>query len=480
MYTPPDKTSLTSLNGGFALHPPALMLPKTVDFQPIVVLGNPDTTDFEPVVVTSENIDYSLQPCSVSAENTFSLKPLLELVDKSTVTLGLEDIHGAGASWTNLGKSSSAGNYYWFPGLLKDTLNTNVANHRMATLSVNFLYNGTWDKPINSYWTLFYPYVSGTPTAAELAGSEFEMFTGADNKRFYFRVRLPSAGKADDNGKYPAATPVNQGRIISCPVASSISWNTLYTNGLVYGTGAEGWYKFFYQGRVIYLPIITHSQLLNATISAGALPPVHSLLQGNTIAGYFGTTTIAELSIRYTVPSGAIYPDSGPGPKTPQTLKLNISGNCPAFTGSLITLVASDLQSPDASLPKPSAFKDTVLTVRDALPAINDALGPVYYDRINLATLFNFVPTVAKRNTKAVFTGYPGTGVQGNVIKLTPAIAALTSGPTSVTLNPKESALLVYDQVNRDNPDLVGVGALRSPIFWRCGVPMLFYSNGHR
>ncbi|VFR11770.1 hypothetical protein SPFM8_00138 [Salmonella phage SPFM8] len=480
MYTPPDKTSLTSLENSFALHPPALMLPKTVDFHKPLVLGNPDTTDFEPVVVTSGAVDYSLQPCSVSAENTFSLFPVLELVDKSTVTLGLEDIQLSGASWTNLGKSSSAGNYYWLFCLLKDTLNTNVANHRMATEMFNFLYNGTWDKPINSYWTGKDPYVSGTPTAAELAGSEFISFTGADNKRFYFRVRLPSAYGTDDNGKYPAATPVNQGRIPISPVASSISWNTLYTNGLVVHSGAEGWYKFFYQGRVIYLELFTHSQLLNATISAGALPPPKTLLQGNTIAGYFGTTTIASLTIRYTVPSGAIYPDSGPGSASPQTLKLNISGNCPAFTGLGLTLVASDLQSPDASLPKPVAIKDTVLTVRDALPAINDANVTVYYDRINLATLFNFVPTLNQRNTKAVFTGYPGTGVQGLVVKLTPAIAALTSGPTSVTFYSKESALLVYDQVNRDNPEQLSVGALRSPIFWRCGVPMLGYPNGHR
>ncbi|VFR12070.1 hypothetical protein SPFM9_00141 [Salmonella phage SPFM9] len=453
------------------------MLPKTVDFQPIAATAETDTTDFEPVVVTSENSFALHQPCSVSAENTFSLKPLVLGNHKSTVTLGLEDIHGAVDYSLHLGKSSSAGNYYWFPVLELVALNTNVANHRMATLSGASWTNGTWDKPINSYWTLFCLLKDSTPTAAELAGSEFEMFNFLYNKRFYFRVRLPSAGKDPYVSEYPAATPVNQGRIISFTGADTISWNTLYTNGLVYGTDDNGRYKFFYQGRVIYLPISPVASFLNATISAGALPPVHSGAEGYTIAGYFGTTTIAELFTHSQLPSGAIYPDSGPGPKTLLQGKLNISGNCPAFTGSLTIRYTADLQSPDASLPKPSASPQTLITVRDALPAINDALGLTLVAWINLATLFNFVPTVAIKDTVSVFTGYPGTGVQGNVTVYYDPIAALTSGPTSVTLNQRNTKVLVYDQVNRDNPDLVVKLTPGSPIFWRCGVPMLFYSK---
>ncbi|VFR14763.1 hypothetical protein SPFM20_00137 [Salmonella phage SPFM20] len=450
MYTPPDKTSFVTSENSFALHPPALMLPKTVFSLKPLVLGNPDTTDFEPVVDIHGAVDYSLQPCSVSAENTYYWFPVLELVDKSTVTLGLDMATLSGASWTNLGKSSSAGNYWTLFCLLKDTLNTNVANHRSEFEMFNFLYNGTWDKPINRPSAGKDPYVSGTPTAAELAGGRIISFTGADNKRFYFRVRLGLVYGTDDNGKYPAATPVNHIYLPISPVASSISWNTLYTKLPPVHSGAEGWYKFFYQGRVTIAELFTHSQLLNATISAGAGPGPKTLLQGNTIAGYFGTTFTGSLTIRYTVPSGAIYPDSPKPSASPQTLKLNISGNCPANDALGLTLVASDLQSPDASFVPTVAIKDTVLTVRDALPAIVQGNVTVYYDRINLATLFNFSVTLNQRNTKAVFTGYPGTGNPDLVVKLTPAIAALTSGPTPMLFYSKESALLVYDQVNRE------------------------------
>ncbi|VFR11378.1 hypothetical protein SPFM6_00140 [Salmonella phage SPFM6] len=71
------------------------MLPKTVDFQPIAATAEMYTTDFEPVVVTSENSFALHPPGSVSAENTFSLKPLVLGNPDTTVTLGLEDIHGA-------------------------------------------------------------------------------------------------------------------------------------------------------------------------------------------------------------------------------------------------------------------------------------------------------------------------------------------------------------------------------------------------
>ncbi|VFR11380.1 hypothetical protein SPFM6_00141 [Salmonella phage SPFM6] len=354
---------------------------------------------------------------------------------------------------------------------------TNVANHRMATLSGASWTNLAWDKPINSYWTLFCLLKDTLTTAAELAGSEFEMFNFLYNGRFYFRVRLPSAGKDPYVSGTPAATPVNQGRIISFTGADNKTWNTLYTNGLVYGTDDNGKYQFFYQGRVIYLPISPVASSIYATISAGALPPVHSGAEGWYIAGYFGTTTIAELFTHSQLLSGAIYPDSGPGPKTLLQGNTNISGNCPAFTGSLTIRYTVPMQSPDASLPKPSASPQTLKLIRDALPAINDALGLTLVASDYLATLFNFVPTVAIKDTVLTVTGYPGTGVQGNVTVYYDRITALTSGPTSVTLNQRNTKAVLYDQVNRDNPDLVVKLTPAIAIFWRCGVPMLFYSK---
>ncbi|VFR11246.1 hypothetical protein SPFM7_00135 [Salmonella phage SPFM7] len=447
MYTPPDKPVVVTSENSFALHPPALMLPEnTFSLKPLV-LGNPDTTDFEGLEDIHGAVDYSLQPCSVSAAGNYYWFPVLELVDKSTVTLNHRMATLSGASWTNLGKSSSINSYWTLFCLLKDTLNTNVALAGSEFEMFNFLYNGTWDKPVRLPSAGKDPYVSGTPTAAEVNQGRIISFTGADNKRFYFRYTNGLVYGTDDNGKYPAATP---GRVIYLPispVASSISWNTLAGALPPVHSGAEGWYKFFYQGTTTIAELFTHSQLLNATISPDSGPGPKTLLQGNTIAGYFCPAFTGSLTIRYTVPSGAIYASLPKPSASPQTLKLNISGN-PAINDALgLTLVASDLQSPDFNFVPTVAIKDTVLTVRDALGTGVQGNVTVYYDRINLATLGPTSVTLNQRNTKAVFTGYPNRDNPDLVVKLTPAIAALTSCGVPMLFYSKESALLVYDQV---------------------------------
>ncbi|VFR11248.1 hypothetical protein SPFM7_00136 [Salmonella phage SPFM7] len=120
----------------------------------------------------------------------------------------------------------------------------------------------------------------------------------------------------------------------------------------------------------------------------------------------------------------------------------------PAYIGYGVNFSAIDIQNY-------SLFGANTQFVTFDAPNLHSAfsvlLDTVYYDRVNLARLLPWGPSVQARNTSARLRGIQGSGFRDAITPANCYVEKVTQVPVNAASNKNE---LVFDLINRDNPNL--------------------------
>ncbi|VFR10317.1 hypothetical protein SPFM1_00131 [Salmonella phage SPFM1] len=141
-----------------------------------------------------------------------------------------------------------------------------------------------------------------------------------------------------------------------------------------------------------------------------------------------------------------------------------IKSDNPAFTGHMLVLTADDLTYPDSQFAMITVVPYRATAYRDIIDRISAACG-IYYDRLNLSQYFKGVSVPVNRNSRIVVNGLQGGGYSGKM-ELNATNVALLQGPLTNALRDGPVMQLVWDQINRDNPQLKKPIGPEGPIFF--------------
>ncbi|VFR11762.1 hypothetical protein SPFM8_00130 [Salmonella phage SPFM8] len=141
-----------------------------------------------------------------------------------------------------------------------------------------------------------------------------------------------------------------------------------------------------------------------------------------------------------------------------------IKSDNPAFTACGLVLTADDLTYPDSQFAIPVKVPYRATSYRDIIDRISAKMD-IYYDRLNLSQYFKGVSVRDGRNSRIVVNGLQGGGYSGKK-PLNATNVALLQGPLTNAFYNKPVMQLVWDQINRDNPQLQLKIGPEGPIFF--------------
>ncbi|VFR13168.1 hypothetical protein SPFM12_00138 [Salmonella phage SPFM12] len=265
-------------------------------------------------------------------------------------------------------------------------------------------------------------------------------------------MSIPYSGDAGPRPK-STYTPVDVEQLTRA--ICNVTWADLYNKGAIFDYRyAIKWLKFFLNGAVVFVPkeLFTSDEMVYALYNGTTWPRPKGLMAGNELYGFFGLVSAGSCKMTYVYEPIAMYPKSGPEYATPETVTLTAHANSLCYTElNGLNLTASDITSPNVALMKMASIPRSAQTHAEALPAFNGEIT-VYYDRLNLASLFKSGPNVNGRNTQITLVGKPGKGFAGLAGKITADSIGVRGVPVAKRLYTEPSMELLCQQIVRDNP----------------------------
>ncbi|VFR11767.1 hypothetical protein SPFM8_00135 [Salmonella phage SPFM8] len=272
-----------------------------------------------------------------------------------------------------------------------------------------------------------------------------------DEGTHYFRMSIFDSGDAGPRPK-STYTPVD----VDVPTRAicNVTWADLYNKGAIWPNRyAIKWLKFFLNGAVVLSAeeLFTSDEMVYALYNGTTGPGPKGLMAGNELYGFFGLVYTGSCKMTYVYEPIAMYPKSLMKYATPETVTLTAHANSLWFNElNGLNLTASDITSPNVAGPKMASIPRSAQTHAEALPAFAGEIT-VYYDRLNLASLFKSAKNVNGRNTQITLVGKPGKGNPSLAGKITADSIGVRGVPVAMGLYTEPSMELLCQQIVRES-----------------------------